>query len=91
MSPKRCASVDVSQLKKGEIATVISYRDGLWANRLMDLGIFPGSTVKVLARLPLGGPVLITLGRSKMALGQVVAKSIICEKTGSSRSVPVSR
>ena len=68
-------------LKPGEKALVSKIRHGRGAQkRLMDLGLLPGTPIEVIARHPLGGPILLKVGSSHVALGRRVAEAIEVEK-----------
>jgi Fe2+ transport system protein FeoA len=40
-------------------------------------GLFPGATVVVTARTPLGGPVVVELGRTRLAMSAGVAAPVV--------------
>jgi Fe2+ transport system protein FeoA len=40
-------------------------------------GVLPGSVVVVVARTPLGGPVVVELGRTRLALSADVARQVV--------------
>lgn len=40
-------------------------------------GVLPGSILEVVARTPLGGPVVVELGRTRLALSADVARQIV--------------
>ncbi|MBU9713469.1 FeoA family protein [Evansella tamaricis] len=44
------------------------------------LGICEGLHTKVVSRMPLGGPVLIHVGKRKVALGKEIADQILIEE-----------
>ncbi len=39
-------------------------------------GLLPGSRIEVVSRVPLGGPLIVTLGRVRLALGASAAGSV---------------
>jgi DtxR family Mn-dependent transcriptional regulator len=45
-------------------------------NQLCSLGIFPGVKLKVLQKTPMGGPLLVNLGKCQIAVGKDIAKQI---------------
>ncbi len=60
----------------GKTAQVIEIVGGSNVNRkLADLGIFPGSFVEILKNE--GGPVLLAVGASRLALGRGMAEKVI--------------
>ena len=67
----------LSELKKGQSATVTGI-DLLapCALRLMDLGFLPGTSVKMLARAPLGDPLLVQVRRHTFMLRKTEAQYI---------------
>ncbi len=48
-------------------------------SRLATMGLLPGVILSVLRRGPLGGPVLIEVGGSRIALGRGVARKVLVE------------
>lgn len=67
----------LSELKTGAKAFIENINAGLDARkRLMELGLLPGTQIEIVARHPLGGPVLLKVGRSHVALGRGVARNI---------------
>ena len=49
------------------------------ADELVREGILPGAVVQVASRTPLGGPVIICLGRVRLALSADVAADVVGE------------
>jgi DtxR family Mn-dependent transcriptional regulator len=45
-------------------------------NQLCSLGIFPGVKLKLMQKTPLGGPLLVNLGKCQIAVGNDIAKQI---------------
>jgi Fe2+ transport system protein FeoA len=67
--------VQLTGLARGRVATVLS----VGANDTADLlhaGIRPGSRVRVDAVAPFGGPMVIGVGRSRVAVAREVAARI---------------
>ncbi|HEY5629130.1 MAG TPA: FeoA family protein [Candidatus Limnocylindrales bacterium] len=60
----------------------VSEVDGGHAQELLREGVLPGAIVRVASRTPLGGPVIIVLGRSRLALSADVAASVRGEALG---------
>ena len=50
------------------------------ADRLAAEGLRPGDVLEVETRLPLGGPVVVRLGRARVALARRVAAGILVEE-----------
>ena len=55
---------------------VIEAVDGPDRAELEREGVLPGSVVVVTARTPLGGPVIVELGRARLALSAAVAAQV---------------
>jgi Fe2+ transport system protein FeoA len=55
---------------------VIEAVDGPDRAELEREGVLPGSVVVVTARTPLGGPVIVDLGRARLALSAAVAAQV---------------
>ena len=60
----------INELLPGQKATIIKI------NRLMAMGITPGTSITILARHPFRGPVTVDLGNNRMAIGQEIARAI---------------
>jgi len=50
--------------------------DRAHAGELAREGVLPGAVIKVASRTPLGGPVIVVLGRVRLALSADVARAI---------------
>lgn len=48
-------------------------------SRLATLGVFPGVVLQVVVRGPLGGPVLVEVDGTRLALGRGVARQVLVE------------
>jgi ferrous iron transport protein A len=71
-------NIPLIKLKPGEVAEVISIAGGRMAiKRLADLGLTPGTKIKVLRKAPLFGPVEIEARGSKLVLGRGLASKIL--------------
>jgi Fe2+ transport system protein FeoA len=55
---------------------VIAHVEGPDRHELEREGVLPGSVVVVTARTPLGGPVIVELGRARLALSTRVAAQV---------------
>jgi Fe2+ transport system protein FeoA len=78
----------LTMLRNGETGTVTSIKAGRgrgfgrgWGfeQRLMDLGLTPGTTVTVVKSAPFHGPVEILVRGSRLALGRGMAEKILVE------------
>ncbi len=67
-------------LKEGQEAEVTELAAGWEARkRLMDLGIHAGTRLTLLAVHPMGGPLLVKVGGSHVALGRGIARKLSVE------------
>jgi ferrous iron transport protein A len=67
----------LSFVKEGQEVKVVDIQGGRGViQRLAEMGIVPGVKIKVIANS--GGPLLIALGSSRIALGRGLASKIIC-------------
>jgi Fe2+ transport system protein FeoA len=67
---------------------VISGVDGPARDELGREGLLPGSVVVVRARTPLGGPIVVELGRTRLALSADVAAGVITMPGTAAPSTP---
>ncbi len=70
---------NLSDLKKGETATIRGFSDERLSLKLMDMGCLPGTQIELLGRAPLGDPLLILVGSSSLAIRNQEACSILLE------------
>lgn len=77
MSPERPASdrPTLATLHVGGTLRV-SDVDPAHAEELLREGLRPGAVVRVASRTPLGGPVIVVVGRSRIALSADVATAV---------------
>lgn len=67
----------ITDLLPGQEATIIGISKGEAArNRLLAMGITPGSKITLLASHPFRGPLTIAIGNTCLALGREIASSI---------------
>ncbi len=76
-----CNSERLSELKEGTKARIIGIRGGppIYRQRMLDLGITPGTIVKVTREAPLGDPIEIELRGYSLALRKKDAWHILVE------------
>jgi len=68
-------------IKSGEDAEIISILGGQMVNkRLSDLGLTPGTKIKVLRKAPFWGPIEIEVRGSKLVLGRGLASKILVKR-----------
>jgi ferrous iron transport protein A len=73
--------VPLSDLDPGVAARVVSV-PAAQAERLAAEGLHTGDLIEVEARLPLGGPLVVRLGRARVALARQVAAGILVRTPG---------
>ncbi len=67
----------LDQLRPGQQATVLSLvGDPALVQRLYEFGLFEGELIEVLALAPLGDPIEIRLGNSRLSLRKAEAAGI---------------
>jgi Fe2+ transport system protein FeoA len=81
--------VPLTALKNGETAVLTTIRAGYgrgqgggwkFGRRLMDLGLTPGTRVKVVKSAPFHGPIEILVRGSRLALGRGMAERIFAKR-----------
>lgn len=73
----------LTKLQRGMEAKIILISGGRFASkRLADLGLTPGTKIKVLRRAPFFGPIEIEARGSKLVLGQGLAAKILVKING---------
>ncbi|HSW42907.1 MAG TPA: FeoA family protein [Patescibacteria group bacterium] len=70
--------IPLARLAAGACTRVVAIPPGD-ADRLAAEGLHRGDTVEVEAVLPLGGPVVVRLGRARVAIARRVAAGILVE------------
>jgi len=70
-------SISLTDIKEGQRGTIVSILGGRMAvKRLVDLGLTPGTEIKVLRKIQPHGPVEIEVRGSNIALGRGLALKI---------------
>ena len=70
--------ISLNKLREGKVAEIISVIGGrMVTKRLVDLGLIPGTKIKVLRKAPLWGPVEIEVRGSRLVLGRGLASKIL--------------
>ncbi|GEM_PF-1638270 len=73
-------SHSLANLRKGETGRVAFIRGGhKMLRRLLDMGITPNATIKIIKVAPLRGPVEISVRGSNLALGRSIAANVFIE------------
>lgn len=77
--------VAISSLKEGQRGKIAFIRGGRnMVQRLLDMGLTPGTRICVVRIAPLGGPVELAVRDSKLAIGKGVASKIFVEPENAS-------
>ena len=72
--------VSINNLKKGQCGKISFIRGGHnLLQRLLDMGLTPGTKICAVRVAPLGGPVELSVRGSKLALGRGVASKVFVE------------
>ncbi|MBP7148180.1 MAG: ferrous iron transport protein A [Acidobacteria bacterium] len=75
------ASESLARAALGESVRVAGIAGGQEVrSRLASLGLLPGVLVQVVTRAPLGGPVLIDVGGTRVAIGRKVAQKVLVQR-----------
>jgi ferrous iron transport protein A len=68
------------QFSTGDSVRVIDFDGGsTLRSKLLQYGIYPGDSLRLLRKAPLGGPLLVECNQREIALGRGVAGKIIVE------------
>ncbi|MEA3349576.1 MAG: ferrous iron transport protein A [Chloroflexota bacterium] len=69
------------QVENGKIVRLLSIQGGRGLHqKLSQLGLTPGDSVRILRHAPLGGPILVDADGRSVALGRGVASKVIVEE-----------
>ena len=69
----------LSNLKKGQRATIISIGEELLSKRFLEVGITPGTEITLTAIAPFGDPIAINLGEFSISMRKKEAQQIIVQ------------
>jgi ferrous iron transport protein A len=67
----------LAQLKPGQRAVVVGYTDDLLALKLLEMGLLPGTEVKLVHIAPLGDPMAFDLNNYLLALRKDEAQTVL--------------
>jgi len=68
------------QISPGTTVRVIEFDGGInLRSKLTQFGIYPGDSLRLLRKAPLGGPLLVACNDREIALGRGIADQIIVE------------
>jgi len=78
---KKDKLINLIDLEEGQSAVIISLAAGSRATkRLVDLGLTPGTPIRISRKAPFFGPVEIEVRGSKLVLGRGVASKILVNR-----------
>ncbi len=66
----------ISEMKRGEMATIVEVPEGILRHQLLRFGIAPGTSISCRCRIPFG-PVVVGLAGQEIALGRDIARSVM--------------
>ncbi|MDD2510906.1 MAG: FeoA family protein [Syntrophomonas sp.] len=70
----------INDMKPGQSARILKLNRGLRAGRrLFEMGLVPGTRVKLVSRHPFKGPVVLQIANTQIALGRKMANSVEIE------------
>ena len=73
--------ISLITLKEGKETKIISIIGGRAASkRLADLGLTPGTSLRVAEKAPLFGPIVVEVRGSRLILGRGLASKVFVEK-----------
>lgn len=67
----------MAEMKPGETATIAGFTDPEISNKLMEMGMLPGTAIRLNFQAPLGDPVSVNVGASHISLRLSEAASIL--------------
>lgn len=77
------AGIRLADCKRGDRLKILAIDAGRGATlSLMGMGLGIGHELELLRLSPLGGPLLVLRGETKVAIGYGMAKKILVEKSG---------
>lgn len=75
--------IDLAEMRRQEKGRVVSIQGGFGlVRRLAALGIRPGVIVTKVSSRFMGGPVIVRIGNTELALGFGMARKVVVERTG---------
>ena len=73
--------VTIASLETGEIATIEGYlNEQISQSRLVEMGLLPGTPVRLIKKIPLNGPVEIKVRDFYLSLRRKDAQNILVKK-----------
>jgi len=75
--------LNLTHINLGEIASVVGFSDvAKMTSRLVEMGIVPGVTIRMVKAAPLNGPVEVKVREYYISIRKVDAQHIYVEKQG---------
>ncbi len=72
--------IAITDLKPGEVATIVALYGGYhFQHKLRTMGIREGKVIRVLARHPFGGPVVVEVDGHEATIGRGMARRIVVQ------------
>lgn len=69
----------LSEIKVGEIATIVSFSDDEISENLMKMGCIPGEKIIMERIAPFNGPIIISVSDCQLSLRKSEAEKVIVE------------
>jgi ferrous iron transport protein A len=69
--------VDLSSLKPGTRAVIVSIDEGAENNFLLEMGCLPGELVRITGTAPLGDPLMVRVGAYRLSIRKADARHIV--------------
>ena len=70
----------ISNLKKGEKAIIESFENNVIAQRLISMGLRPGSSIELVSKAPFNGGYYLKIDRQRIVIRTKEAKTIILKQ-----------
>ncbi|MCI0920023.1 FeoA family protein [Sphingobacterium rhinopitheci] len=74
--------ISLNKLKRGDIATIISFEDSNLPAKFFELGFMPGAKIEIKHKAPLNGPICVNIiqNNTLIALRVTEACTILTDK-----------
>jgi ferrous iron transport protein A len=69
----------LAELKKGQKAVVVSFRDNTLSSKLIEMGCLPGESIMLSKTAPLGCPLAVNIAGYELSLRREEAASVMIE------------
>ena len=73
---------NITHLKRGEQATIISFNEEKVPLKLLEMGCLPGNIVIMMGSAPFQDPIYLNINGTHLAIRRETAQQIIIERNG---------